>query len=272
MPLTELYLDTPNRLAIFVLVLTRISGLLLTAPVLGVRSAPFQVRAVLAVGVSLLVTPLLFDAPLADPGTLVNLAAMMAGEAIIGVALGLGVMILFSGVQLTGQIVGQMSGAQIADVFDPTYDQSVPIYAQLLDSVTLTVFLIIGGHREVVDALLGTFRVLPLGGGGFHEGMAEAMFALVTQSFSLGIRAAAPAMVALLMSILVLGLISRTLPQLNILAVGFSTNAVVMLAVMAMSLGGVVWVFQDQVGPTIDGLRDAISAPAEPVARVDSPA
>lgn len=264
MPLTELYLYAPSRLIIFVLVLTRISGLMLTAPVLGTRAAPLQVRAMLAIGLALLVAPLQFHTPLEDPDTLINLLVLMVGEAIIGLTLGTGVMILFSGIQLTGQIVGQMSGAQIADVFDPSFDQSVPIYSQLLDLLTITVFLIIGGHREVLDALLGTFRTLPLGGGGFHQGITEAIVAVVTQSFAVGIRAAAPAIVALLMSILILGLISRTLPQLNILAVGFSMNAIVMLAMLALSLGSIAWAFQNEVAPTLNLLRDALASTTVP--------
>ena len=258
MPLTEFYLASPSRLVVFVLVLTRISGLLMTAPLFSNRSAPMRVRAMLAIVLAMFITPLQSQGAVPDPGTLVNLVTLMIGEAIVGLSLGLGLQILFSGVQLTGYTLGQMSGAQLAEAFDPTFDQSVPVHSQLLDLVTLAVFVTIGGHRELLDALLGTFRTLPLGGGGFQQSMAEAMFNVITQSFTVGIRAAAPAIVALLASILILGLISRTLPQLNILAVGFSLNAVVMLAVVALSLGGIVWVFQNEVSPTIEMLRAAL--------------
>jgi flagellar biosynthetic protein FliR len=258
MPLTEFYLASPSRLVVFVLVLTRISGLLMTAPLLSNRSAPLRVRAMLAIVLAMFITPLQSTGGVPDPGTLVNLVTLMIGEAIVGLSLGLGLLILFSGVQLTGYTLGQMSGAQLADAYDPTFDQSVPVHSQLLDLVTLAVFVTIGGHRELLDALLGTFHTLPLGGGGFQQSVAEAMFNVITESFTVGIRAAAPAIVALLTSILILGLISRTLPQLNILAVGFSMNAVVMLAVVAMSLGGIVWVFQHEVSPTIDMLRASL--------------
>ncbi len=258
MPLTELFLS-PNRFIIFVLVLTRISGVVMTAPILSSRAAPMRVRAMLALGLSLLIAPMQLGATITAPGTMIDLLVMMVGEAIIGLSIGLGMMILLSGIQLTGNIVGQMSGAQIADIFDPTFDQSVPIYAQLLDVVMLSVFLIIGGHREVMDALLSTFGTMPLGGGGFNDGIAAALIDIVSMSFAVGIRAAAPAMVALLLSILILGLISRTLPQLNVMAVGFSLNAMVMLAVLSVSLGGIVWAFQNEVGATLTSLRDAMS-------------
>ena len=259
MPLTELFLS-PNRFIIFVLVLTRISGVMMTAPVMGSRTAPIRVRALLALGVSVLIAPLQLSVELQAPGTLLGLLVMLVGEAIIGLSIGLGVMILFSGIHLAGNIIGQMSGAQIADVFDPTFDQSVPIYAQLLDVVTIAVFVIIGGHREVIDTLLSTFDSMPLGGAGFNDGLALALVDIVTLSFTAGVRAAAPATVALLLALLILGLISRTLPQLNVLAVGFSLYAMVALAVVSLSLGGVVWAFQNEVGPTLSLLRDALAA------------
>jgi flagellar biosynthetic protein FliR len=67
-------------------------------------------------------------------------------------------------------------------------------------------------------------------------------------------------MVAVLMSILIMGLISRTLPQLNVLAVGFSLNAMVMLATLSVCLGGAAWAFQDQVGPTLDVIVNIFGA------------
>src|SRR5262249_17382331 len=85
---------------------------------------------------------------------------------------------------------------------------------------------------------------------------------LLTQSFVLGIRAAAPAMVALLLSTLVLGFISRTLPQLHILAFGFSLSALVTFCTLAVSLGTMAWIFQQQIGPAVeivlDGLQPAV--------------
>ena len=72
------------------------------------------------------------------------------------------------------------------------------------------------------------------------------------QAFVLGIRAAAPLLVALLLSNIVLGLISRTLPQINVIAVGFGLNSLLALGLMFLSMGAAAWTFQD---PTIDVLH-----------------
>ena len=80
---------------------------------------------------------------------------------------------------------------------------------------------------------------------------------IVTQSFALGIRAAAPLLTALLLSNLVLGLISRTLPQINVIAVGFSLNSLLALGVLFLSIGAVAWTFQE---PTMDVMQAVASA------------
>jgi len=255
--LLEQYFD---QFLVFVLVLSRISALIMTAPVFGSRGAPVIVRAFLAITLSLLIAPMQSSEYVQDPGNLLNLMIMIGSEAVIGLTLGFGLQILFTGLQITGQVAGQMSGMSLADIFDPTFNANVPLFAQLMELVTLAVFIILGGHRQVMAALLDTFKSMPPGSAAFSESIVETLIGVTTQSFILGVRAAAPVMVAVLLSILILGLISRTLPQLNIMAVGFSLNSVIMMSALLISLGATVWIFQDQANETILVIRDAITS------------
>jgi flagellar biosynthetic protein FliR len=257
--LLDLYLEP---LLVFVTVLTRISGLMLMAPIYGSRSVPLHVRGLLAVALAALVVPLHWNAPIETPNGVLSLLVVLAREGAVGLALGLGVNILFGGLQIAGQVASQLSGTSLADVLDPNFDSSVPLLAQLMDSITLMVFLAIGGHRYVMGALLDTFQWMPPGEAFVSAGLVEALVEIVSQSFVLGLRAGAPMMVALLVSVLTLGIVSRTLPQLNVLAMGFNMNTILALVVLALSLGGIVWLFQEQVEPTIDTLRQALSRPA----------
>ena len=183
---------------------------------------------------------------------------MLAGaEALTGLTLGLGVLVLFSGVQVAGQLISQMSGMQLSDVFDPGFDTHLPVFSQLLYLVTLAVFVAIGGHRRVIEALLDTFVWMPTGQGVFSQSVTAAMTSVLSQSFVLGVRAAAPAMMALVLATLILGLASRTLPQLNVMVLGFGASAAVTLAVVGVSLGAAAWLFADQLEPARDGFRHA---------------
>ncbi len=252
--LLTLYLD---QFLIFVLVLTRVGSLLMALPVLGTATVPMQVRALLAVAISLIIAPLHFGLPIPPPEHLPALAILLAKEAVLGLALGLAVMVLLSGMQIAGQVISQMSGLSLAEVANPNFDTSVPIFSQVLELLALAIFFVVGGHRQVFEALLGSFAWMPPGQGELPASLLGTMTAVATHSFDTGIRASAPVMVAMLLAILIVALISRTIPQLNAVAIGLNFNALIVLAVFSLSLGSAGWVFQEQVGAVIEEVRDS---------------
>lgn len=248
-----------NQFLVFVLILTRISGLVISAPVLGLKSAPMQVRIVLAVALAVLVTPFHWQVTATMPANMVGLSLLLVQELLIGLSLGLSIHVLFTGVHVTGQMMGQMSGMSLAEVYDPAQEASVPVLSDIMDRVAVAVFVIIGGHRQLMLVLLDTFRWMPPGKTAFGPTLVDALTEVTTQSLTLGVRAAAPAMVALLLANLILGLISRTLPQLNVMALGFGINILLVLMVLGASLGAIAWLFQDAAWTTIDTMRDALA-------------
>ncbi len=119
MPALEAFLV--SRFMVFTLVLARTGALIMTAPIFGSQALPRRVRALLAVTMSLLVTPVYLSASLPPVTETVEYGRLLANEALVGLLLGLGINILFSGVQVAGQIVSQMSGLSLADVFNPGF-------------------------------------------------------------------------------------------------------------------------------------------------------
>lgn len=249
-----------EKFVLFTLVLGRVSGLVMTAPIFGSRDIPVQARALLAVAVSALMLPTQWHLAVDAPRGAIEYAILMACEMLIGLCLGLGIEFLLSGARIAGQIVGLTSGEAMAEIYDPATDESYAVHAQLFVAMTIMVFVCIGGHRMVMAALLDTFQAIPPGhAGGISESVVDAFQVLVMQAFSLGIRAAAPTLVALVLTTLVLGLVSRTLPQLNIMALGFGLNSLVTYAVLMLSLGAVALVFQEQLDPALDLLTTALA-------------
>ncbi len=248
-----------GKLFIFTLVLARVSGLVMTAPLFGIRSTPPQTRALLCVVIAALVFPLQWNAPLQPAAGPIPYLLLIGGELLIGVCLGLGVHILLTGMRLAGQLIGRISGEMMAELYDPQMDESFAVLSQFMDLVTLAVFVALGGHRILMSGLLDTFQAIPLGlGPGIAPSLVDAFVLLLTQSFTLGIRAAAPLVTALLLSSLVVALVARTLPQLNTMALGFSLNSLVTYAGLMLTLGGAVWIFQDQVEPAVEMLVHAL--------------
>jgi flagellar biosynthetic protein FliR len=251
-----------GKVAIFALVLARVGSLVATAPLLQIAAIPNRVKALLAVTLALLVTPLQPMAGYTSPWNVVTFANLLFNEVLVGLLLGLGMQVLLSGIQVTGQLVSQLSGMQLAEISSPTFDDGSNVFAELIQYSTLALFVVLGGHRLVVGALLETFEWAPPGHALYGESFTDVMIGLLGQSFQLGIRAAAPMMIALLLATLVLGLISRTLPQINVIAVGFGLNSLLTIGGLLFCLGTVMWTFQDPIVGAVDSLVEAVAATA----------
>jgi flagellar biosynthetic protein FliR len=254
-----LYAYTTNVLLVFTLVLARISGLLMTAPIYGSLEVPVRVRALLVFALALLVTPTQMGQRV-EAATLVDYGVLAGGELAIGLVLGLGVQILFLAPQVAGQLVSQMSGIALADVFNPSLDSEVPVFSQLLYLFSLAIFMIIGGHRLVMAGLLETFNTVPPGQASLLATFSDSFLVLISQSLELGLRAAAPTVTALLLATLIMGLISRTVPQLNIMSLGFGISALTTLLVLSVSLAGIGWALEGQIEPFVETLVESVVA------------
>jgi flagellar biosynthetic protein FliR len=248
-------------LVLFTFVFARVAGLTMTAPIYGNADVPLQVRGLLAAALALLILPLQGFGGTVSYGSLPQYAILLGVEAAIGACLGLGVLILLHGMTLAGELIAQSSGLGLAEVFDPGIEENVPLFSRLMFLTALTLFLCIGGHRMVMAGLLDTFQAMPPGGGQLPGSLADGFTTLLGQSFSLGVRVAAPVVTSLLLATLILGLIGRTLPQLNIFALGFGLNSLLALAAMALSIGAAAWAFQDQIEPALRAIFDALRTP-----------
>ncbi|MEW6252126.1 MAG: flagellar biosynthetic protein FliR [Planctomycetota bacterium] len=265
MPLEALALYL--KLPVFALVAARLGGLLMFQPVLGALAVPVPLRVLLVLGLAALVTPVV-ALPAAAPDTPLTLALALGGELLVGILLGLLCAALFAGLQLGGLLIAQQSGLAFGQIVDPTNEEEDTVPGVLYVQLTLVVYLAIGGHRALVAACLDSFAHWPLaahapllgsitgspglsGAAGAPDSGTPALqllgdtLALATQ---LAFRVAGPTLLALLLVDVALGFITRTMPQLNILAVGFSIKGLLAFALMAASLPVAMDAFIETIG------------------------
>jgi len=254
---------TTEKFLLFTLVLTRVTGLTMTAPIYGGRDVPAVARVLLSFALALLITPMQWHVSVAPPGSMLGYLALAAGELVIGISLGLGIMILFYGMQLAGELVAQVGGLMLADVYDPSSETTVPLFSRFFFLVAAAVFVCIGGHRMVLAGLLDTFAAIGPGATGMPPDVADAFLLLLTESFSLGLRAAAPTVAALLAATLVMGLIGRTLPQLNVMVMGFGINAMLTFLALGLTLGAAVWLLHDYFPAGLETMLAGLGAVPE---------
>ncbi|MCC6125564.1 MAG: flagellar biosynthetic protein FliR [Pirellulales bacterium] len=254
------HLDT-EKFLVFTLVLTRVSGLMMTAPLYGTKEVPAQVRVLLALVVALLIMPSQWNVALDYPGTTLNYLAIVAGELVVGACMGLGIQLIFRGLELAGELIAYVGGLMMAEALDPTQDANQPLLSRFLYLFALAIYLSLGGHRMVMAGLLDTFQAIPPGLAVFTQSITEAFVTLVAQSFSLAVRASAPAVAALLLAALVVGLIGRTVPQLNVMNMGFALNSCLMFGILSITLGGALWAFHGYLEPALETICNALNVP-----------
>ena len=252
-----------TTIIVFLLALARISAAVMTAPVLGSRTVPIRFRIVLALLLTMASLPLIGTSDLAidTASQQVDYVSILLSEITIGAMLGFGVLIVFSAAQIAGTVIGQMAGIQIAGNFDPQSGESTSSVSQLFSILSLAAFALIGGPELVITATLDTFANVPIGTSLQSTTIFPLLGELLQQGFILTLRGVAPAVAALMISTLVIGLISRTYPQMNLLGMGLSSNLLVMFLAIFFTLGGCVWLFVDDLQQVIDLIQDTIAQP-----------
>ncbi len=239
-----------DHLVLGVLVLTRLSTLLMSMPAIGV-GVPNRVRGFLALTMTLLMLPPVATITPAESlpnmNNLIDLVIAIAREGMIGLLIGATVQLIVTGIQLGGEAITSTGGMQLGDAIDPSTRSSMPAIAKLVGMLVTAVMLCVGGHRIMINILLDSFKSLPAGDVTFDESMMTLIVDQLTSGMVAGIRVAAPVIAALLMANLVTGLVSRTLPQINVLAIGLSINALAMLVVLAITIGSAGLIFQEEL-------------------------
>jgi len=223
-----------DQFHIFLLILLRVSALLIVAPIFGHRLFLARAKVGLAVMVSMVVFPLVdgFDVP----EGFFPYAVMMAGEVILGLVLGYVVLLLFIGIQFAGQLAGLQMGFGIVNVIDPQSHDQISIIGQFLNILAILLVLTLDGHHIILNGLLGSFEAVPLGGVVLQASIAHKLIALSSEVFVIAIKISAPILVALFLISTAMGVLARTVPQMNVFIVGFPVQLAVGLSVLVATL------------------------------------
>ena len=153
--------------------------------------------------------------------SLVEIPIKLAMEVLVGLSIGLIALFIFSGAQIAGQIVGMQMGFGIVNVIDPYTGTQVSILAQVQNIVAMWFFVIINGHHWFLMGIADSFNIIPLGNVRITEGLVMNLLNLCGDVFIIGVKVGAPGIVTLLIASLMMGIIAKTVPQINILIVGF---------------------------------------------------
>ena len=218
-----------------ILVFIRIGAILIAAPLFGSRNVPLQLKAGLSLVLAMVIFPVAGFQEVYLTG-IPSLITAMVGEVLIGVIIGFTARLIFSAVQLAGQLVGFQMGFGIVNVIDPQTSTQFSIVAQFQNIMTLLIFLALDAHYWFILAISSSFELIPPLGFCFTNSLMEAIVSLSCGMFVIAAKVAAPVIAVLLFTSVALGLIARTVPQMNIFIVGFPIKLAIGLLGVGFSL------------------------------------
>jgi flagellar biosynthetic protein FliR len=230
----------------FVLVAFRLAGMMLFAPLFGSSRIPRRVKAMLVLVLALGVMGGMKQR-VELPDSTWELAAAIGAEMAFGLAMGMVLSLVFIAAQWAGEMIGQQMGLNLGSVFDPQFGGQGSVLGDMYFMLTLVVFLSVGGHRSMLEGVRDSFELLPLMTVGVDRSLFDTLTGLLGGATVLALRLAAPMLVTMLVVDLVLGLIGKTMPQMNVMSAGLTLRSVVGMVIVIAGLSLTSGVIRDSV-------------------------
>jgi len=209
-----------GQLLIFLLALTRISGVFFLAPVLGSRNIPSQVKVGLALMTTIAILPFIQNPNIDQSISIIDFSLLIAKELTVGAIIGFTATLIFMGFLVAGQIIDFQMGFGMVNVIDPLSNMSVSLIGQFKNLLAIIVFLAINGHHFLLTALAKSFDIVPLTAFALTASVTDNFIGMVVNMFIIGLKIGGPAIAVLLITDLSLGIVARTVPQMNVFIVG----------------------------------------------------
>ena len=228
-------LDINALIASYLWPFTRIMGLLAVAPLFGNRGIPARLKVALGMLLSAIVAPTVAALPAMDPMSISGVL-LLAQQFIIGIAMGFAVRIVFTAVELAGELCGLTMGLGFATFFDPQSSGRSSAISQFLSLLTLMVYLASNLHLVVLSTLVDSFTSMPISAMPMGGDLFRQLVGWGGRIFSAGVQLALPVVAALLIVNIAMGILTRAAPQLNLFGVGFPVTLSVGFLMLALTV------------------------------------
>lgn len=219
---------------ILILVLVRVSGLFIISPIFSRTNLPSMYK----VGFSLLIALILMNtvkgpkAPMSDYLLMIECIK----ELLVGFIIGFISYLFFSVFFIVGQIVDVQIGFGIVSVLDPQSNIQIPITGNFYQMMATLVFLVVNGHHALIEALVKSYDFIPIGEVTISPGMVDQFIAIIGKLFILGFKIGSPILITIILVDVLLGILAKTMPQMNIFVVGMPLKIMVGLSLIIVTL------------------------------------
>jgi len=214
--------------------LTRVLALVAAAPLLSHRAIPLRAKVGIALAITLAIAPAVASPPLT--GLLEARFLPLAQNILVGLSLGFAIRLVFVAIELAGQLIGLQIGLSFAAYFNPDSGESENAVSNFMAMLALLMFLAIDGHLMLLYALADSFRLFPAGAAGPIPIDPMTLVHAASEIFAIALTISLPILAVMLLVNVVLGVMARVAPQLNLFAVGFPLTILAGLAALVLFL------------------------------------
>lgn len=222
-------------LAMFIFPFTRILALVSSAPILGNKQVPVRIKIGLSMLLALVMAPVLPAQPNIELASAMGFIVLIQ-QMLAGLAIGFSMRLVFTAIEMAGDIAGMQMGLGFASFYDPINASNMPVIAQFLGIITALIFLAIDGHLYVLAILADSFQVFPISVTTPSAAALHTLAAWGGSIFTYALQLSMPLIAALMITNLALGILTRSAPQLNLFAIGFPITLAVGFATLALTL------------------------------------
>ncbi|MFQ6114846.1 MAG: flagellar biosynthetic protein FliR [bacterium] len=236
-----------ERISVFLLILFRISAFLLSAPIFGSAYVPARAKIGLSLALSVILLPIVEKGNFSPPKELLTYGIVVFREVMVGVIIGYSARLVFAGIDFAGQVIGLQMGFGIANIIDPKYETQISVIAQFQGLVAILIFLCINGHHWLLQALAKSFETIPLSGFAvsplgrpllfaYSEEAVAILLKMSSDIFVVAFKIGAPVIVALFLTNVTLGVLTKAVPRMNVFFMSFPLTIIIGLLSLAASL------------------------------------
>lgn len=240
------------------LILCRILSFIAISPVFSDKNFPNPAKVGLGVALTLLAWPAATG--FTNVATPVLFGILIIKEVVFGLAMGYISRLVFNAVLIAGQFIDFQIGFLAAQLYDPTFQASMSQYGRMYYWLSMCVFFITGLHRLLLHGILLSFKVVPLGAFKLTGQGVDGITQLFVNAFSMGISLAAPLVVALVTIDIMLGFISRTVPQLNVLMMSLPVKQALGFLITIVLLPTIISVLNQYLPNTVSNMWDFVQS------------
>lgn len=243
-------------LSVFLLVFVRVSAFFVTMPFFSYRTIPTMYR----IGLAFFLSWLMYYT-IDVPAFTINgeYFLLVMKEALVGLLIGLMAYIIFSAIQIAGGFIDFQMGFAIANVIDPQTGAQSPLVGQYLYTFALLLLLAVNGHHMMLDGIFYSYQFIPIDQVAIpfgHEGLVEYVILAFNRMFVIAFQMAIPVIATLFLVDVTLGILARTVPQLNVFVVGFPIKIAVSFIMLMIVMGVILLVVQELFETMFIVMRD----------------